>query len=66
VLVIGHDPAMSVVAGALSDGQAHPALEEAVADGLSTASLACFDVPVEWADVNARTLRLTHVDVPRG
>lgn len=66
VLVIGHNPAISVVAAALTDGSADAELEGAVADGLSTAALACFDVPVEWADVNARMLRLTHVDVPRG
>jgi phosphohistidine phosphatase len=66
VLVIGHNPAISVVAAALSDGQADPALEAAVSEGLATAALACFDVPVAWPDVNARTLRLTQVDVPRG
>jgi phosphohistidine phosphatase len=66
VLVIGHNPTISVVAAAMSDGEAEPALERAVADGLSTAALACFDVPVTWSDVNAGRLRLTHVDVPRG
>jgi phosphohistidine phosphatase len=66
VLVIGHNPTMSVVAAALSDGEAEPALEDAVADGLSTAGLAGYDVPVHWVDVNARRLRLTHVDKPRG
>jgi phosphohistidine phosphatase len=66
VLVIGHNPTISMVAAAMSDGEAEPALERAVADGLSTAALACFDVPVRWTDVNAGRLRLTHVDVPRG
>jgi phosphohistidine phosphatase len=66
VLVIGHNPTMSVVAAALSDGLAEPALEDAVTDGLATSGLACYDVPVEWVDVNARQLRLTHVDRPRG
>ena len=65
-LVIGHNPTMSVLAAALTDGEAAPALEAAVADGLSTASLACFDVPGEWEDLNARRLRLTHLDEPRG
>jgi phosphohistidine phosphatase len=66
VLVIGHNPTMSVVAAALSDGEAEAALEDAVGDGLPTAALACYDVPVPWVDVNARQLRLTHVDKPRG
>lgn len=66
VLVVGHNPTMSVVAAALSDGLADPALEDAVSDGLATAGMACFDVPVEWVEVNARTLRLARVDVPRG
>jgi phosphohistidine phosphatase len=66
VLVIGHNPTMSIVAAALSDGEAEATLEDAVADGLATAGLACYDVPVGWADVNARRLRLTHVDTPRG
>jgi phosphohistidine phosphatase len=66
VLVIGHNPTISVVASALSDGQAEPALEEAVSEGMSTAGLAFFDVPVDWVDLNAHVLRLTHVEVPRG
>jgi len=66
VLVIGHNPTISIVAAAISDGQAEPSLENAVADGLATAALACFDVPVPWPDVNAGRLRLTHVDKPRG
>jgi phosphohistidine phosphatase len=66
VLVIGHNPAVSMVAAALSDGEAAPALEQAVSDGLSTSAVAAFDVPVEWPDVNAGRLRLTHLDVPRG
>jgi len=66
VLVIGHNPTISTVAAAMSDGQADPSLEDAVEDGLATAALACFDVPVPWPDVNAGRLRLTHVDKPRG
>ncbi|MGH3366402.1 MAG: SixA phosphatase family protein [Nocardioidaceae bacterium] len=66
VIVIGHNPAMSTVAAALSDGQADPDLEDALAEGLRTAAVACFDVPVQWVDLNARRLRLTGVDVPRG
>jgi phosphohistidine phosphatase len=66
VLVIGHNPTISVVASALSDGQAEPALEEAVSEGVPTAGLACFDVPVDWVDLNAHRLRLTSVEVPRG
>jgi phosphohistidine phosphatase len=66
VMVIGHNPAMSAVASALSDEGADPALEGALTDGLSTSALACFDVPVDWEDVNARRLRLTSLDVPRG
>jgi phosphohistidine phosphatase len=66
VLVIGHNPTISVVASALSDGQADPALEEAVTEGMPTAGLACFDVPVDWVDLNAHVLRLTSVEVPRG
>jgi phosphohistidine phosphatase len=66
VLVIGHNPAISMVAAALSDGGADPVLEQAVVKGLPTAALACFDVPVPWRDVNAGRLRLTDVDKPRG
>lgn len=66
VMVVGHNPTMSVVASALSDGEGDPGLEEVVGGGLPTAALACYDVAVAWPDVNARTLRLTHVDVPRG
>lgn len=65
VIVIGHEPTVSTVASALSDGAAGD-LESALGDGLKTSGLACFDVPVEWQDINARTLRLTSVDVPRG
>jgi phosphohistidine phosphatase len=64
VLVIGHNPTMSVVASALSDGEAAGSLEAALAAGLKTAAVACFDVPVEWSDVNAGRLRLTHLDTP--
>jgi phosphohistidine phosphatase len=66
VLVVGHNPTMSVVAAALSDGEAEGDLEERVSAGLSTAACAAYDVPVSWEDVNARRLRLTHLDVPRG
>jgi phosphohistidine phosphatase len=66
VLVIGHNPTMSSVAAALSDGEAETALEVAVANGMSTSGLVGFDVPVAWDDVNARRLRVTYVDVPRG
>jgi phosphohistidine phosphatase len=66
VLVIGHNPTVSTVAAALSDGEGDVHAETAVAAGLRTAAVACFDVPVPWPDVNARRLRLTHVDVPRG
>lgn len=66
VMVIGHNPTMSVVAAALTDGLADPGLEQAVADGLSTAAVAAFDVPVQWSDLNARQLRITDLDVPRG
>jgi phosphohistidine phosphatase len=66
VLVIGHNPTVSSVAAALSDGEADTHLEAAVAAGLKTSGLVGFDVPVEWDDVNARRLRVTHVDEPRG
>jgi len=66
VLVIGHNPTISMVAAALSDGESDPVLEQTVAAGLATSALACFDVPVAWSDVNAGRLRLTHVDKPRG
>lgn len=66
VLVIGHNPTITMVAAALSDGEADPVLEQVVVGGLATAALACFDVPVAWPDVNAGRLRLTHVDKPRG
>lgn len=66
VLVIGHNPTISMVAVALSDGESDPVLEQTVASGLATSALACFDVPVAWSDVNAGRLRLTHVDKPRG
>jgi phosphohistidine phosphatase len=66
VLVIGHNPTISMVASALSDGTADPVLEQAVGDGLPTSGLACFDVVVPWPEVNAARLRLTHVDKPRG
>ena len=66
VLVVGHNPTISMVAAALSDGAADPALEQAVVKGLPTAAIACFDVPVPWRDVNAGQLRLTDVDKPRG
>lgn len=66
VLVVGHNPTISVAASAFSDGHADDELETLLANGLPTAALACFDVPVPWADVNARTLRLSSVDVPRG
>jgi phosphohistidine phosphatase len=66
VLVIGHNPTISMVAAALSDGEADPLLEQAVVRGLPTAALACFDVAVSWPDLNAGRLRLTHVDKPRG
>jgi len=66
VLVIGHNPTISMVASALSDGAADPVLEQAVVKGLATAAVACFDVAVPWPEVNAGRLRLTHVDKPRG
>lgn len=66
VIVVGHNPTMSTAAAALSDGHADAALEAAVADGLPTAALASFDVPVPWEDVNARRLRIVALDVPRG
>jgi phosphohistidine phosphatase len=66
VLVIGHNPTVSTVAAALSDGEAESSLELAVGSGLSTSALVGFDVPVAWEDVNARRLRVAYVDVPRG
>lgn len=66
VIVIGHDPTMSVAAAAFSDGYADAQAESALSAGLATAAMACFDVPVPWEDVNAGRLRLTSVDVPRG
>jgi phosphohistidine phosphatase len=66
VIVVGHDPTMSVAAAAFSDGLGEPGTEAAVGRGLPTAAVVCFDVPVAWEDVNAGRLRLTSVDVPRG
>lgn len=66
VIVVGHDPTMSVVGAAFSDGHADPAVESALSEGFKTAAVACFDVPVPWEDVNAGRLRLTSFDVPRG
>lgn len=66
VMVIGHNPTMSTVAAALSDGNSEPVLEQAVGEGLPTSGIAVFDVPVSWSDVNAGTLRLTAVETPRG
>jgi phosphohistidine phosphatase len=66
VIVVGHDPTMSVAAAAFSDGGGAPEVEAALSRGLPTAGVACFDVPVSWEDVNAGRLRLTSVDVARG
>ncbi|HET7327836.1 MAG TPA: histidine phosphatase family protein [Nocardioidaceae bacterium] len=65
VLVVGHNPTISIAASAFSDGQAAAEHETVLADGMPSAAMAWFDVPVQWEDVNARRLRLTGVDVPR-
>lgn len=66
VIVVGHNPTISVAASALSDGDGAAELEALLADGMPTAAMATFDIRVPWADVNARRLRLTRLDVPRG
>ncbi|MPZ96144.1 MAG: histidine phosphatase family protein, partial [Propionibacteriales bacterium] len=65
VLVIGHNPTIQVVAHTLADSSeagADPAAEAALAEGLPTSALVTFDVPGDWSQVTAGSVRLTQVD----
>ncbi|MPV49846.1 histidine phosphatase family protein [Pseudactinotalea sp. HY160] len=61
VLVVGHEPIMSMTAAALAGPGSHEAGTHVVAAGLSTASLAVIEVDSPWREVDSGHARLVEV-----
>lgn len=63
-LVIGHNPGLHELAAVLADGVTGPPARR-LKDGMPTAGIAVFDVPVDWAALDRGTARLTHFVGPK-
>lgn len=62
-LLVGHNPGLEALARGLADSTAGP-LPRRLQDGLPTATLAIFDVPVSWAALDWRCARPTALVTP--
>lgn len=64
--IVGHNPSLLALAGALDDRTGDAALRSQLHSGLPTSGVAVFAVDQAWADLDPHTATLTHVATPRG
>ncbi len=62
-LLVGHNPGLEALARGLADVTGGPLLRR-LNDGLTTAALAIFDVPVSWTALDLRCARPVNVITP--
>jgi phosphohistidine phosphatase len=62
-LLVGHNPGLEALARGLADSTAGP-LPRRLQDGLPTAALAVFDVPLSWAALDWRCARAVALVTP--
>lgn len=65
-LLIAHNPGVGTLANTLDDGESTVEDTTRMRAGFPTASLAVFDVPREWAELEPAAARLTAFTVARG
>lgn len=66
VLVVGHEPVISLVAHTLADEHSDDAARQRVSTGVSTAMLAFLRTERDWADLERDTATLVGLDRPEG
>lgn len=66
LLVVGHNPTVSLVAQLLDDAEGDPAALSAMNTGFPPAALAVFEVADGWAGIGPGAGRLTAFEVGRG
>lgn len=62
VLVVGHEPVMSMLAGLLASRETDPATLELVRHGIPTAARCVLEVTGRWEDLGPRSARLVGVE----
>lgn len=65
LIVVGHNPEMESLAYRISDGEGDEDVRLSLRAGFPTATLAVYDVAVEWADVTEGSLAPRRVHVAR-
>lgn len=66
VILVGHAPSVSVLAGALSDGDGSREAHEAMAGGFPTCGMAVLRYEGEWRDLDEGEASLERFHVSRG
>ncbi|KNX36673.1 SixA phosphatase family protein [Luteipulveratus halotolerans] len=66
LVVVGHAPGIPGLAVELADGEADDAVEQRLAEGYPTATIAVLDVDTDWADLAPGAARLRAVHTARG
>lgn len=64
VIVVGHEPVMSSLAGLLASEESDPALVDQVRHGVPTAARSVLTFDGEWADLGRGAARLVAVERP--
>jgi phosphohistidine phosphatase len=64
LVVVGHNPAVAELTGALDDGQGSPAARRRAEAGVPAGGVAVFDLPGAFADVAPGTATLADFTVP--
>lgn len=65
-IFVGHNPNAQHLANLLNDGKGEPEALDQLREGLPTAALIVFDVPVPWAEIRRRSCRVVDFHVGRG
>lgn len=65
-MLIAHNPGIGMLAAALDDGESTAEGAATMRAGFSTASVAVFELPGQWAELDPGVARLTAYTVARG
>ncbi|AKU19098.1 hypothetical protein VV02_18985 [Luteipulveratus mongoliensis] len=66
LVMVGHAPGLPDLAATLQDGEGDEDVQERLAEGFPTCTVAVLNVDTDWADVAPRAARLRTVYTPRG
>jgi phosphohistidine phosphatase len=66
LVVVGHNPSIGELAGALADSEGDSDARRELAAGYPTSAVAVFDLPGGWAEVHPHSATLSSFETPRG